>query len=104
MDEKIAYWGSVIFSALALVLIITDISLSNANRTLQQDVSQRQSLVASGQQLGQLNQNLVQALAEAAYKNNNLELRDLLATQGITLKNSEAAPAAAPATKPTEKK
>ena len=105
MDEKLAYWGSVLLSALALVLIVSNISLSNANRTAQQDVSQRQAALTEGQQSGQFNQNLVQILAEAAYKNNNLQLRDLLATQGITLKNEPgSAPSAPAAAKPADKK
>ena len=94
MDEKLTYWGSVILSALSLVLIVVNISLSNANRTLQADVAQRQQAVTSGQTLSQLNQGLVQAMAEAAYKNNNTQLRDLLATQGITLKTDAAAKSA----------
>jgi hypothetical protein len=107
MDEKLAYWGSVLLSALALVLIVSNISLSNANRVAQQDVSQRQATLTEGQQISQFNQNLVQVLAEAAYKNNNLQLRDLLATQGITLKsepNAAATTAAPAAAKPADKK
>ena len=99
MDEKLTYWGSVIFSALSLVLIVVNISLSNANRTLQADVTQRQSTITGGQQLSQLNQNLVQALAEAAYKDNDNQIRDLLTTQGITLKNKPVAGESAPAAK-----
>jgi predicted Zn-dependent protease len=108
MDEKLTYWGSVIFSALALVLIVVNISLSNANRALQADVSQRQATINGGQALSQLNQSLVQALAEASVKDNNTQLRDLLSTQGITLKNAAAKSstddAAAAAAKPAAKK
>ena len=85
MSEKLPYWGSVALSSLALVLLVADISLANANRALQIDVSQRQSAVANGQTLNQLNQGLVQALAEASIKNNNTQLRELLSSQGITL-------------------
>jgi hypothetical protein len=90
MDEKLSYWASVIFSAIALVLVIVNISISNINRAAQTDVAQRQATISGGQTLSQLNQNLVQALAEAAFKNNNLQLRDLLATQGITVKSEPA--------------
>jgi hypothetical protein len=111
MDEKIAYWGSVILSSIALVLIVVNISLSTSNRAVQEDVAQRQNQLAGGQQLSQFNQNLVQIIAEAAYKDNNTQLRDLLASQGISLKSSPT-PAAAtspdnppkPASKPAEKK
>jgi hypothetical protein len=107
MDEKLAYWGSVLLSALALILIVANISLSNSNRVLQQDVAQRQAALAGGQQLSQFNQNLVQTLAEAAYKNNNSQIRDLLNTQGITVKSETPAATATspkPAEKPAEKK
>jgi hypothetical protein len=99
MNEKLPYWGSVFFSAAALLLLVVNISLANVNRATQADVAQRQNTIATGQQLAQLNQGLVQAMAEAALKNNNTHMRDLLATQGITLKNEPA-----PAAKPTEKK
>jgi hypothetical protein len=102
MDSKLAYWGSVIFSAIALVLVIMNISLSNANRTLQTSVVQRQSTVAGGQTLSQLNQSIIQALAEMSYKNNNVQLRDLLAAQGITVKANDAA--AASSAKTADKK
>ena len=88
---------------MAIALIVADLSLSTSNRALQADVSQRQATIAEGQSLSQLNQELVQTMAEAVVKNNNLELRDLLSAQGITLK-SESAAAPAPAQKPVVKK
>jgi galactitol-specific phosphotransferase system IIC component len=103
MGAKLAYWGSVIFSGIALILIIANIAMSNANRTMQADVAQRQQTIATGQTLSNLNQSLVQALAEAAYKNSNTQLRDLLMMQGITVKSEAAAPGAKPAEK-NEKK
>lgn len=105
MDEKLAYWGSLLLSAAALVLVVVNISLANGNRDLQRDVATRQTTINGGQQLSQLNQALAQALAEAAVKNNNLEARDLLTAQGITLRNdagkakTDAAAPAAPAKK-----
>ena len=96
MNEKLPYWVSVGFSALALVLLIVNVSLLNVNRTIQLDVTQRQSTISGGQALSQVNQGLVQAMAEAAVKNNNIQMRDLLTAQGITLKNEP--------TKSTDKK
>jgi predicted Zn-dependent protease len=95
MKEKLPYWASILFSTVALVLLFVNIAITNANRALQIDVAQRQNTIVGGQQLAQVNQGLVQALAEAAFKNNDTQMRDLLATQGITLKNE---PATAPAT------
>lgn len=105
MTDKIPYSASVLFSAVAIVLLVVNISLANENRAKQLDVAQRQSTITNGQALAQLNQGLVQAMAEASLKNNDLQLRDLLTAQGITLKNEAAATApAAPATKPAENK
>lgn len=105
MNEKLAYGASVLLSAVALVLLVANVILANANRTIQLQVSQRQNVVGTGQTLSQVNQGLVQAMAEAALKNNDAQMRDLLASQGITVK-SEPAPAAAPAStaKPAAKK
>ena len=101
MNEKLLYNGTLACCAMALILLIADISLATTNRKAQVDVGQRQSAIADGQSLSQLNQGLVRTLAEAALKNNNLELRDLLTSQGITLKSE---PVPAPAEKPAEKK
>ena len=86
MDEKLAYWGSVTFGALALVMIIVNIPLSSSNRTMQIDVSQRQQQIAGGQQLNQINQGMIQAMAQSAIKNGNTGMRDLLEAQGFRLK------------------
>ena len=93
MQEKIPYWASVFFSVAALVLLIVNISFANANRAMQLDVAKRQNTIAGGQALGQLNQGLIQAMAQAALKNGNLPLRDLLSAQGITLKSEPVAAA-----------
>ena len=102
MDEKIAYWAAVAFGALALVLLVLNVSFINGNRAMQDEVNQRQLVINRGQTLSQVNQNLVQALANVAVKDSDTQVRDLLAAQGITLKpnagaNAAAADASAPA-------
>jgi hypothetical protein len=87
MKEKLAYQASVFFSVVAVVLLVVNISLANINRAKQNDVAQRQSTIASGQTLAQLNQGLVRAIADQSIKNNDSQLRDLLTSQGISLKN-----------------
>lgn len=86
MNVKLSYWAAVIFSALSLILLVVDISLASANRARQAEVAARQGAIMEGQALGQVNQGVVQALAEATIKSNDLALRDLLVSQGITLK------------------
>ena len=57
------------------------------------------TIISSGANLSQLNQSLVQALADAAVRDNDADIRALLAAQGITVKENAAAKpvAAAPA-------
>lgn len=86
MNEKTAYWASVVLSTLALVLMIASVFLINGNRDLQAEVAQRQAIINSGINLSQLNQSLVQALADASIKDDDKQIRDLLAAQGITIK------------------
>jgi hypothetical protein len=85
MDEKTTYWASVVLGAVALLLLVINISLINGNRHLQEEVGDRQSLINGGTNLSQLNKGLVQALADISVKNSDAEARDLLAAQGITI-------------------
>jgi len=101
MGEKLAYKIATFFSAIALILLITNIVLALGNRSLQAEVSARQATLNSGQGYSQLNQSLVQALAEASVKSGDSQIRGLLASQGITVKVN--APDAA-TDKPQEKK
>lgn len=96
MNEKLPYCGAVLFSSIALVLLVINVSLATVNRAAQMEINQRQATLAAGQQLSQLNQGLVQMMAEAAIKNNNTKLRDLLTAQGITLKSEPASVAKSP--------
>lgn len=86
MDDKAAYWASVALSALALLLLVSNVALVNSNRTLQMEVSQRQNIISNGVNLSQLNNSLVQALADLSIKNDDKDIRDLLAAQGISIK------------------
>jgi hypothetical protein len=103
MDEKITYWAAVAFGALALVLLVLNISFINGNRALQDEINQRQAVLNRGQTLNQVNQGLVQALANVAVKDNDAQVRDLLAAQGITLKSKADAAASATDTAATPK-
>ena len=85
MDEKITYWASVAFSALALILLVLNVSFVNGNRSMQEEVAQRQATINRGPTLNQVNQGIVQALAAASVKEGDTQARDLLAAQGITL-------------------
>lgn len=89
MTDKILYWASVVFGGLALLLFVADTALISGNRDLQAEISQRASVIESAARLTPLNQNLAQALAEASVKNNDKDIKELLAGQGITLRKPE---------------
>jgi hypothetical protein len=90
MDDKVAYWASVTLGALALLIVVTHIVFTSSNRTLQAEVNQNQLKINSAVNLSQLNKSLVQALADASVKQNDKDIRDLLASQGITVKAKDS--------------
>lgn len=110
MAQKILYWGAILLSGVALILFLANTALVSRNQTLQASVSQRQATIELFTVLNPLNQNLAQALAQASVKFHDDAIRQLLASQGITINNETAkAPASAasapePAAAKTEKK
>jgi len=86
MNDKVWYWGSVAFGALALLLLVINVCLINGNRGMQNELGQRQAAISNSVNLSQLNQALVQALAQAAVTEDDEEIRNLLSSQGITVK------------------
>lgn len=106
MGGKITYWASVILGFVALGLLVADVSIINSNRKLQEEVNARQTEINKGLTLSQINQGLVQALAEAVIAHNDGSIRELLAAQGITVKQGgegKADAAAAPANTDSKK-
>jgi heme exporter protein D len=91
MDEKTIYWAAVTMSALALLLLVINMSMFNSNKQLQEEVTQRQAVINDSIPRSQINKGLVQALAGIAVKGDT-DARSLLAEQGITL--NTPAPAA----------
>jgi len=104
MIDKIVYWTTVLVSFLALILFVANISLLGGNQRLQADVAQRQTVINAATNLTPLNQNLAQALAEVSVKYNDGDIRDLLATQGISIQKPEAQKAADDAAASKKKK
>jgi hypothetical protein len=83
--ENLPYWASVLFSVVALVFLVVNISFSTAIRAKQSEITQRQSAISSAQALVQLDQGLMRAIAEASQKNNDSQLRGVLESQGVSL-------------------
>ena len=85
MGEKIAYWVSIICSIGALAFLVLNAALIISDRHLQQTIAMRQTAINQGVALSQANKGLTEALADAAVKNNDTAIRELLTSQGITI-------------------
>jgi hypothetical protein len=81
----------MILSALALLMLVTNVCLINSNRNMQTDLGQRQAVINNSGAQSQLNQALVQALAQSAVSDDDKSLRDLLQSQGISIKKNASA-------------
>lgn len=88
---------SLLFAALVVALLV----MASINRGLQAEVNARQQYVQQSVQLEGLYREIVRALAELGARNNDTQVRDMLARHGITYTaNPGTAPApAAPAKK-----
>ena len=104
MHSKFLYGASVLFGTAALLLLIINITMINSNRALQVQVNGRAASINNGTNASQVNQALVQALADAVVKNSNADIKELLTSQGITIKPNEKATEADSATKDSKKK
>lgn len=85
MNGRLTQGISLALAVLSLLLLITNIALINSNRSLQDNATQRQAEINKATSLANINQSLVQALAEAAVTNGDTAAKDLLAGQGITI-------------------
>lgn len=81
--------------ALALALVLANGALFLLNREAQAEVGTRQQFIQQSVQLETLYREIVKALAELAVKNNDSQVMQMLASQGINV--SVTAPAASAA-------
>ena len=73
-----------LLGALALILAIVNSVLFSNNRQEQNEISTRGQYIQQSLQLEPLYQSLIKSLAELAAKDNDKQIRDLLAAHGIT--------------------
>jgi Tfp pilus assembly protein PilN len=78
------FWTVTGFGGVLLIVVVVNIFLFLHNRSLQGEVNNRQLYINQSLQLEQLNREIVTALANIAAKNNDEDLKRLLATHGIT--------------------
>jgi hypothetical protein len=71
-------------AVLVLLLAATNAFLFNGNRALQNEIATRGQYIQQSLQLEPVYQGLIRGLAELAAKQNDAQLRQLLASQGIS--------------------
>jgi len=87
----------VVGAMLALTAIVGAIAVSISNQSLRQEVAARQQTINQGLALSQVNSRLINTLATVSARDNDDQIRALLAQQGITFKPSSEAPGPSPA-------
>ncbi|MBI2358161.1 MAG: hypothetical protein HYV04_04520 [Deltaproteobacteria bacterium] len=78
-------------AGLIFVLVLVNVLLILGNQSLRVDVTERQQVITQGIQLEGLHREIVGALASAAVKHNDEQLKSLLATQGVSIVGSPRA-------------
>ena len=70
-------------AGLILILVLVNLLLSLGNQSLRLQVTERQQFITQSIQLEGLHREIVRTLASVAVKNNDEQLKTLLASQGI---------------------
>lgn len=93
-------WQFVLLTLLgtaALLLAVANAVLFTTNRAVQAEVNSRQQFVQQSVALEGLYRDMAKALAELAVKNNDGQLLQILAAQGINVSVNPSVPSAPPA-------
>lgn len=77
-------WLLTGIGGLALVLVVANIALFLGNRAQQATFNARQQSLNQSIRLARLNAQLIRALASISVQKNDPQLRDLLASHGVT--------------------
>lgn len=102
MRDKVLFWSSLLLCGLSFIIFFANIAIINGNRENQRIINERLNFINNMQNLSNLNQSLAQTLADISTKEKDLDLKDMLASQGISV--NEAAQANAAASAPKAKK
>jgi hypothetical protein len=103
LRQSATFLISTILASIALLLVLVNSWLILANQSIRAEVSGRQQRINQALQWSRVNQELINALAAAAVRNNNTAIRDLLAQNGITYSvtpQAQQPPASAPTPAP----
>ena len=93
MLNKTQYKWLLILALASLILVLVNIGIFFSNKGLSGTVSGRQQYLQQSDQLLGVYQTMISSLANLAAKNNDNQIHDLLASQGITYNVNPAPPA-----------
>jgi hypothetical protein len=91
------FWTLTAIALLALVLGVANAMLFTSNRTAQTEITGRQDYIQKSVQFEGLYREIVKALADLSVRNQDQDLRNLLAAHGISVTLPPPATPAAPA-------
>jgi len=95
MLKRMEFIVLLALAVLGVGLVLTNIGMVLANRSVQTEIQGRAGFVQQSAQLEVLYREIVKALADLSVKNQDGDLRTLLAAHGITVTvNNQPAPAA----------
>jgi hypothetical protein len=104
MLKKWEFWTLTTLALLAAIFVVTNMLLFMSNRGVQVEVAARQEYIQQSVQLEGLYRDIVKALADLSVRNQDEDLKSLLASQGISITiNAPPAPAAPTANQPSRK-
>jgi hypothetical protein len=84
MVKKMQYNLLLLIALAALILVLVNIGLFYSNQGMSDTVAGRQQYLQQSDQLQQIYRPMINSLIELSTKNNDNQIRDLLASQGIT--------------------
>jgi len=90
------FWILTLIALLAAVLVVANAMLFTNNRAAQTEVAGRQDYIQKSIQFEGLYREIVKALADLSIRNQDQDLRNLLATHGIAVTLPPPAAPAAP--------
>jgi hypothetical protein len=85
MLKRNEFWIITVLAVVGLLLAIGNMIMFSQNRLAQAEVTGRSQYIQQAGQLEPLHREMVKALAELAMRNNDTEIRDMLAKQGINV-------------------
>lgn len=84
------YWSLSGFTVACVMLVVINISYTQGNRELKQQVTQRQLFIGQTVQLEKIQKKVINVIAQMAVRDNDDALRKLLTDQGIEIRMNNA--------------